>query len=398
MMDKRSSDDNDASMITPTILVVDDIDDNVRILKAFLSRRGYEVHGVHDGQAALDFVAQSPPDVILLDLVMPRVDGFEVCQRLKSNEATRHLPIIIITGVTEKEANVRALEAGADDFVLKPFDSVVLDARIRSSLRSKLLQDELREYRLSLERRVRDRTEQVRRTQNAAVFSLAKLAESRDPETGDHLERIRAYAREIAFGLLQLDKHGDVLSDEFIEDLYRSSPLHDIGKVGIPDHILLKPGRLTPEEQKIMQEHPLIGGDTLKAADIEAGEGSFLSMGRDIAYYHHEKWDGTGYPYGLKGEAIPLSGRIVAASDVYDALTSRRPYKDPFSHETSRGILLEGKGKHFDPDVVDAFLTREEGIGVIRESCDERTTFGPIAGVRDMIAALRKVQADNGPA
>jgi putative two-component system response regulator len=349
------------------ILVVDDLADNVRLLESFLAARGYEVHGANNGREALEFVAQAPPDVILLDLIMPGMDGFEVCQRLKSDETTRHIPVIIISGVSDKDANISAIEAGADDFLIKPFDSVFLDARIRSSLRSKKLQDELISYQQSLENRILERTAQLARTQNVAVFSLAKLAESRDTETGEHLERMRSYAREIAIGLSQQEKYKDLIDNEFIEALFHSSPLHDIGKVGIPDGILLKPGRLSFEEFEIMKSHSVIGGDTLKAADQEAGQDSFLAMGRDIAYYHHEKWNGTGYPSGLKGEEIPLPARIVAVSDVYDALTSKRPYKEPFSHEKSKSIIVEGSGKDFDRDIVTAFVAREKEIVAIHD-------------------------------
>lgn len=203
------------------------------------------------------------------------------------------------------------------------------------------------------------------------MFSLAKLAESRDNEMGKHLERMRLYSREVASEIILLEKYRDTLDEEFVAQIYKSSPLHDIGKVGIPDSILLKPGKLTDNEFDIMKMHSVIGGDTLKAADIEAGTHSFLGMGRDIAYSHHEKWDGSGYPFGLKGEEILLASRIVAIGDVYDALTSRRPHKEPFSHEKSMGIILEGRGSHFDPEVVDAFTARESSIITIREKMQD---------------------------
>lgn len=351
------------------VLIVDDFVENSRILETFLRAKGYEVSSADCGEKALEQVAVQPPDIILLDLMMPGMDGYEVCQRLKQSPDTRYIPIIIVTGLHEREANIKALEAGADDFIVKPFDALLLDARIRSSLRTKNLQDEIIQYQRQLEAqneelevRVHERTAQVLRTQQVAVFSLARLAESRDTETGAHLERMRSYARLIAQELMRQGYCREVLSPDFIEELYHSSPLHDIGKVGIPDSILLKPGQLTQEEFTVMKTHALIGGDTLRAADIEAGRESFLAMGRDIAYYHHERWDGKGYPFGRHSTEIPIEARIVAVSDVYDALSSKRPYKDAFSHEKSKGIIIEGREKAFDPAVVDAFLTCEEEI------------------------------------
>ena len=355
------------------ILVVDDQQENTSILEKLLQPKGYEVIVANSGKAAIEIIEKDPPDVILLDLLMPDVDGFEVCRRLRKSRGTRHIPVIIITGVGDRDANIRALELGVDDFLVKPFDSVLLEARMRNSLRSKMLQDEviryqrqLEEYNQTLGERIKERTAQLVRTQQVAVFTLAKLAESRDTETGAHLERMRLYAREIAEELAGRAEDKETIGPGFVEVLYQSSPLHDIGKVGIPDKILLKPGKLTPEEFEIMKLHSTIGGDTLRAADLEAGQDSFLAMGRDIAYYHHERWDGKGYPKGLWGTIIPLSARIVAVGDVYDALTSKRPYKEPFGHEKSRAIIREGCGTAFDPDVVDAFFAREERIIEIR--------------------------------
>ncbi len=327
-----------------------------------------------NGATALQCVERNPPDVILLDLVMPEMSGFEVCQLLKQDPRTRHIPVIVVSGLSERDANVRAIESGADDFLLKPFDAVLLQTRIKSSLRTKFLHDQIFEYQDQLETHnttledcVRARTAEIELTQQVTVFTLAKLAESRDNETGQHLDRMRCYAREVAAEIITTEKYRNRFDDGFVDQIYQSSPLHDIGKVGIPDRILLKPGKLSNDEFDIMKRHSVIGGDTLKLADEQAGNNSFLSMGKDIAYSHHERWDGSGYPHGLRGEEIPLASRIVAIGDVYDALTSRRPYKEPFSHEKAMAIILEGKGKHFDPDVVDAFVAREREIIAIRE-------------------------------
>ncbi|MCL4217452.1 MAG: response regulator [Candidatus Hydrogenedentes bacterium] len=341
---------------------------NIDLMRRFLTSKGYLVDTAMDGETALNKIAESPPDVILLDLIMPGMHGLEVCERLKGAPSTRHIPIIIITGISEHETNVKALELGADDFLVRPFDSLLLNARIHSSVRSKFLQDQILTYQHQLEERVRERTAEIERTQQVTIFSLAKLAESRDPETGQHLDRIRRYVRILAAALSTKAKFSSLIDEQYVERLYLSSPLHDIGKVGIPDQILLKPGKLSTHEFEIMKTHTIIGGDTLKAADEEAGAGSFLAMGKKIAYSHHERWDGTGYPYGLSGEAIPLTGRITAVADVYDALSSRRPYKEPFSHEKSKAIILEGKGSHFDADVIDAFLECEQHFCSIRES------------------------------
>lgn len=360
------------------ILVVDDLPENALVLKSFLTPLGYELHAATNGEDALKMVADNPPDVILLDLMMPGMDGFEVCRRLKHDPKTHHIPVIIITGMSDRDSNVRAVEAGADDFLIKPFDRVLLEARIKTSVMTKVLHDELLQYKEELEKKVVERTQQVVLTQQVTVFSLARLAESRDNETGDHLERMRSYARELSEEFVQMDKYKGVLDRKFVKEMYQSTPLHDIGKVGIPDRILLKPGKLTKEEFDIMKHHSRIGGETLEAADREAGRDSFLAMGRDIAFYHHEKWDGSGYPFGLSGTDIPVSARITALADVYDALSSRRPYKEPFSHEKSRSIILEGRASHFDPDVVDAFLNREQRFIEIRESFQGSGALAPI--------------------
>ncbi|MCF6287105.1 MAG: response regulator [Candidatus Hydrogenedentes bacterium] len=360
------------------ILVVDDLIENTFVLKSFLSPMGYHVEAAMEGAQALEMVAEKLPDVVLLDLMMPGMDGFEVCRRLKQDPKTRHIPVIIVTGMSDRESNLKAVEAGADDFLLKPFDRILLEARIRSAVNAKVLHDELVLYKQELEDKVARRTAQIALTQQITVFSLAKLAESRDNDTGEHLERMRCYARLLSEEFVGMEKFRGQLDADFVGKMYQSTPLHDIGKVGIPDRILLKPGKLTVEEFDIMKHHSMIGGDTLKAADIEAGQNSFLAMGRDIAYYHHEKWDGSGYPFGLSGEDIPLVARITALADVYDALSSRRPYKEPFSHEKSKVIILEGRGSHFDPDVVDAFLTREAQFLEIRENFQGSGDLSPI--------------------
>lgn len=343
----------------PVILAVDDLSENLRLLELLLTPFGYSVVTAQTGEEALELFKATPPDVVLLDLVMPGINGYEICRTIKTLPRARHIPVIMLTGTTEHEAYVEAMEAGADDLILRPFNSVLLRARIGSAVRAKQLQDEIIAYQEGLEQRIGERTAELERIQQATVFSLAKLAESRDPETGEHLERIRRYVRVIAQYLATSNLMETPITAEFIEALYVASPLHDIGKVGIPDQILLKPGRLTKHEFEIMTWHTSIGGDTLSAAHNEVGSNELLGIGRDIARHHHERWDGTGYPDGLKGDEIPIEARIVALADVYDALTSRRPYKEPFSHEKAREIILEGAGTQFDERIIQAFLALE---------------------------------------
>lgn len=383
----------------PTVLVVDDMPENIVLMRRLLGPKGYRIIEATSGAQALDMVDSDPPDVVLLDLIMPEMNGFEVCDRLKRNLSTRHIPIIIITGVAEHDANIRALEAGVDDFLIRPIDPVLLEARIRSSVKSKAMQDQIIKYQkrlegdnLALEERVRERTAQLERTQQVTMFCMARLAESRDPETGEHLDRMRRYVRELAIELGTWPKYDGVIDSGFVETLFYSSPLHDIGKVGIPDAILLKPGKLSPEEFDIMKTHTLVGGDTLKAADEEAGGNSFLTMGRDIAYFHHEKYDGSGYPFGKFSEEIPLPARIVALGDAYDALTSRRPYKEPFSHERSREIIMEASGSHFDPDVIKAFVARESKFERIRDHYQDSGHLTHIEQINQTLERLRALQ------
>ena len=351
-----------------TILVVDDVSENRKMLSAFLSPMGYSVVEAADGKQALEKFDIEPPDLVLLDLKMPGIDGFEVCKRLKSNPETKMVPIIVITGLADDENHLGALEYGADDFLAKPFNINFLKARLKSLLSTKQLYDQNMAYQESLKISNIELMEKLISTQDVTIVALAKLAEFRDPETGEHLERMREYAKTIARELQKKKRYKDYITEQYIENIHKSTPLHDIGKVGIPDQILLKPGKLTPEEFEIMKRHSEIGGDSLSSAIQFSGmEQSFLDMGKDIAYHHHEKWNGKGYPRGLAGENIPLTARITALADVYDALTSKRVYKEAFSHEKSKAILVEESGTSFDPEVVEAFLATENEFIAIRK-------------------------------
>jgi len=361
-----------------TILIVDDNEDNVFLLDHMISSQGYNTLKAYGGREALDIINANHKaiDLVILDIMMPGIDGLQVTKSIKGDPSTRGIFIILLTaGHGRTEDVVRGLDAGADDYLIKPAEKMELMARVRSLLRTKRLQDELAEKNLALAdmnenlaQLVEERTIEIMVTRDAAIFGLAKLAEYRDPETGAHLERIRNYTYELSADMAMQDKYHDLIDDEFCRMIYQSSPLHDIGKVGVPDNILLKPGKLTPEEFEIMKEHSTIGGDALAATSRWNVSGNnFLAMGCDIAYYHHEKWNGAGYPKKLAGEDIPLSARIMAISDVYDALASKRVYKEAMPHDEAVKIIIEGSGTHFDPDIVKAFLRMESKFKTIRE-------------------------------
>lgn len=357
------------------ILIVDDNALNREFLEDFIESLGHEALVAEDGVRALEVLQQQAPDMVLLDNIMPRMNGEEVLKHMKQNEQFSELPVIMISANNEMEMVAGCIAMGADDYLTKPFNGTLLKARINACLTRKQLIDERSVYRRQLESlnsnlssRVRAQVEEISLAQMATIFAMSKLAESRDEDTGEHLERMREYAKLLTEELQQDPEYDDVIDDRFIENIFAACPLHDIGKVGIPDRILLKPGKLTKEEFEMMKYHPSIGADTLRAVETLHPTNSFIHMGIDIAESHHEKWDGTGYPKNLAGNNIPLVGRIVALGDVYDALTTQRCYKEAFSHEKSRAIILEGKGKHFDPKVVQAFLNKENEFIQIRQN------------------------------
>lgn len=335
-----------------TVLVVDDTETNIDILVETL-RKECVVRVAMDGESALESVADDKPDLILLDIMMPGMDGYEVCECLKADETNRDIPVIFLTALVEEQDEAKGLAMGAVDYVTKPFSPDLVRARVRNQL-------ELKRHRDQLEELVRERTRELELTQEVTIESMASLAEYRDPETGGHIKRTQNYVRALAVQLKEHPKFAAVLDETTIELLYRSAPLHDIGKVAIEDSILLKPGKLTAEDFEKMKKHPVYGGDAIQSAAKKLGQGSFMRYAEEIAYTHQEKWDGSGYPKGLKGDAIPVSGRLMAVADVYDALISRRVYKNPFSHTKAVNIILAGKGSHFDPDMVDAFMEIQE--------------------------------------
>ncbi len=331
------------------VLIVEDDELTSEILANALTQFGHEVATARDGREAMQLMRTGKYRLVVSDWEMPEMSGIELCRHIRQRYASGYVYIILLTARQGTQNIVDGLSAGADDFVSKPFEPEELCVRIRAGERI-----------LSLESR------------EVTIFSLAKLAESRDQETGAHLERMREYCRVIAEHLALRDKFRDQIDGDYVQLIYMTSPLHDVGKVGIPDKILLKAGPLTHDEFEVMKRHTLIGCETLEAAAEAYPEAKFLRMARDIARSHHEKFDGSGYPDGLIGENIPLCGRIVALADVYDALTTKRVYKPAYSHETAREIILDGLGSHFDPDIVRAFLENEDVFLAVHQRFAQR--------------------------
>jgi len=334
------------------ILTVDDDDIALVLLEKSLTAAGHQVEKAANGREALEILRRGECRLVISDWNMPEMNGIELCQQIRGGESNGYVYVILLTSHDGTEKIVEGMSAGADDFISKPFNPDELLVRVRAGERV-----------LSLE------------TRDLAIFAMARLAESRDPETGAHLERVRSYSRVLARQLSKQPKFSAELDDKFVELIYLTSPLHDIGKVGIPDSVLLKPGRLSDNEFEIMKTHTLLGAQTLDAALKEYPGARFLVMARNIAATHHERFDGSGYPAGLKGADIPLCGRIVALADVYDALTSKRVYKKAMMHHIARGIILEESGSHFDPDIVDGFLQCEEQFLAIRERYNEEAAL-----------------------
>lgn len=334
------------------VMIVDDTEQNIDILVAALGD-SYELSVAIDGESALEDIHKNKPDLILLDIMMPGIDGYEVCRRLKSNAETRDIPILFITAMADDQNEEIGLNLGAVDYITKPINAVLVKARVKNQLELKLHRDNLEEL-------VQQRTAELEMTQEVTIDSLGTLAEYRDPETGGHIKRTKNYVKLLAQKLKVNIKYSSFLTKENVDLLYKSAPLHDVGKVGVPDHILLKPGRLTEEEFEEMKKHTIYGRDALAKAQSRLGENSFLHFAVEIAESHQEKWDGSGYPNGWSGERIPISGRIMAIADVYDALISKRVYKEPFTHSKAIDIIREGSGNHFDPDMVVVFLEIHE--------------------------------------
>ncbi len=347
------------------ILIVDDEKFYIDVLVDLL-RDDYRTVVARDGEQAMKRVlSDSPPDLILLDVMMPGMDGHEVCRRLNENPATRDIPVIFLTVKSEVADELKGFQLGANDYITKPMSPPIVMARVRTHLALRRAHRELADQNRILEQRVRERTEELSRTQDVAIYCMASLAETRDAETGMHIMRTQRYVKTLAMYLKDREGFREYLTDETIELLFKTAPLHDIGKVGVPDHILLKPGKLDADEWEEMKNHAAMGHCALMRAEQAFGTTAFVSMAKEIALTHHEKWDGSGYPRGLKGDGIPICGRLMALADVYDALISARVYKAAMPHEKAVEIIEAGSGTHFDPAVVDAFRGSKETFKAI---------------------------------
>ncbi|BAE50644.1 Response regulator containing a CheY-like receiver domain and an HD-GYP domain [Paramagnetospirillum magneticum AMB-1] len=351
-----------------TILVVDDTPDNLAVLSSLLKDE-YRVKVASSGEKALKVaMAETSPDLILLDIMMPGLDGYEVCRRLKAEPRTHHIPVIFLTAKAEVDAEKTGLDLGAVDYITKPISPPIVLARVKTHLKLKATADFLRDKNDFLEHEVAKRTEEVMAIQDVTILAMASLAETRDLETGNHIRRTQFYVKALATRLRTHPRFAAHLDDGTIDMLFKSAPLHDIGKVGIPDRILLKPGRFVPEEFEIMKTHTTLGREAIEHAEHSLGtKVEFLTTAKEIAFGHQEKWDGSGYPQGLAGDDIPLSARLMAVADVYDALISRRVYKEGMPHEKAVEIIVQGRGQHFDPDIVDAFLAIQDEFRAIAD-------------------------------
>lgn len=363
------------------VLVVDDDPAIRQLLRASLEPR-YEIAEAVDGAQAIELLGRWRPDLVLLDIMMEGINGYEVCREIKARQHEVPPQVIVVSAKSKRAEQVLAFDVGADDYLEKPFDVATLLARVeihfrlrRSQFETRQLEEQVNAHHRELREVARDRSEQVSALQDLAVFTLAKVAESRDQETGNHMTRLREYTQRLAHDLAKYGPYVDQIDEQFLADLYHSSPLHDIGKVGISDAILLKPGPLTADEFESMKMHTVIGANILNEAVGQTRSGGFLRMASVIAQFHHERWDGKGYPGGLAGTQIPLPARIVSVADVFDALTSERPYKKAWTNEDARAEILAGAGTQFDPSLVAAFERCYDGFLEVREQHSDFRTL-----------------------
>lgn len=350
-----------------SILIVDDDKFSVKLITNILAHK-YRVFAVDKGEAAVFCARNLKPNIILLDIRLAGIDGYEVCRRLKKDERTADIPVLFVTSMTDSSFQETGFQVGGADYIIKPFVPAILEARIKvhigvsDSRKSLLLNNSI------LEARVRERSEEIEAAKEAAILSIAAVAELRNHETGRHLFGTKLYVRELALVLSTQNKYYRTLTDNVIDTISKSSVLHDIGKVGIPDSILMKRGKLTADEYEIIKTHTLLGKEAFDKSQQISGRTLFSRFASEIAYTHHEKWNGLGYPRGLKGEEIPLSGRLMAVADVYDALVSDRVYKSAFSHEEAEEIIMKDSGSHFDPEIADAFFKVRGRFAMISET------------------------------
>lgn len=353
------------------IMVVDDSPSVSRILAERMRSQPYDVVGYTDGNHALKAVATEQPDLILLDIVMPEMDGFEFCKRLKTDRAFKDIPVIFSSVIEEGEEKAKAFAVGGSDYVTKPFQLPELTARINFQLDQQKNKANLHAHNLTLKTKLDDTVKEVCVSRVATVVSLVELARSRDNDTGFHIERTQEYCKLLAENLSSYSNYADTIDDDFLCNIYQAAALHDIGKVAVPDKILLKSGRLSDQEFDIIKSHSEVGSQILRLTAERYPGNDYLKMGVDIALYHHEKWDGTGYPLGLSGEDIPLCARIMAVADVYDALRNERVYKKAYSHAEAVEIIKEDSGKHFDPEIVKQFTNIEHMFAEIYDKLNQ---------------------------
>jgi putative two-component system response regulator len=336
----------------PKVLVVDDERFYIDVLVQLLSN-DYEVLVAKNGPQAIKRAgSKNSPDLILMDILMPDMDGYEVCQHLKHNSLTRKIPIIFLTAKSEEQDELKGFELGAVDYITKPISPPLLKSRVKTHI-------SLSKQRFALEQLVLERTREIEQTKDSLVFSMGAMAELRDRETSNHLRRTEQFVKLLAEGLAQTPGYMNQLDLGTIRAMHRAAPMHDIGKVGVADRILQKESALNEEERAEMRRHTLYGRQLIEQAERQIGSTPFIRIAKEIAYSHHERWDGTGYPEGLSRTRIPLSARLMAVADVYDALASRRYYKEPMEHTEVVKEIKRGAGSHFDPDVVEVFLTQQ---------------------------------------
>lgn len=359
---------------TGTVLALDDDPVSLALLRELLTLGGFNVLTAGEGREGIEIFSTGQPELVITDIRMPHMDGLEFLQSIR--EVDDITPVIVVTGHGDLDYAMKALRRGAYDFLLKPINPELMLNAVRKGVDHCRLKRFEQDHRKLLEQEVADRTRELartneflRRVQASSVFALAKLVESRDDETGFHLKRLQAYCRVLCNELARRPQFREHMTERFVEDLVQCSVLHDVGKVGIPDSILFNPRKFGIDEFEIMKQHAIVGGKALEEAAKEIGDvQSYLSVGKDVAYYHHEHWDGSGYPFALKGEAIPLAARIVAIADVYDALTTERRYKTAFTHEEAVRMIVGLKGRQFDPSIVDAFIAIKDEFQSIRDS------------------------------
>lgn len=337
------------------VLIVDDVTSNLVILAEMIKSAGHMARPVTSAKQAMAAIEAKLPQLILLDISMPDMDGYEFCELLKKDVKTRDIPIIFISAMNTMEDKKRGFELGAVDFISKPFELEEVTIRVNNHLKIYQMQQELEGYNRRLHKMVNDQIKRIEEEEKNFIFALAKLAELKENTDGIHLRNISRNSKLLAMSLQFSPRFEKEISNSFVETIEIAAGLHDIGKIGLSDQILLKPGPLTAEERKIMETHSELGAKTLQELYTMNGHNEFLKMAIEIARYHHERWDGKGYPYGLKGQEIPLPARIVAVVDVYDALVGERCYKRPYTHEESIRIINEGAGSQFDADIIEVF-------------------------------------------